>query len=560
LRRASVMALAVCVLSFSFAAELGKQAQPQPPTPPPSGQTQPQPATPPPTAQAAPQTAPSPASGQGTEEAPNDLFVNVGKSLIVDSALPIERVSVGFGDVAEATAVGPREVLVNGKAPGETSLIIWQQGNHKLFFDLTVQPSHYASTSRLEALNRQLHQELPGQKITASVENDVIYLRGTASNLTSADRAMAIASSMGKPVNLMYVDVPAPEAQILLKVRFASVDRNLSTQLGANIFSLGATNTIGSITTGQYPSLPGFNFQGFSTKGNQNVPAKVQSYTLSNALNLFFFRPDLDIGMAITALQSRGLLEVLAEPNVLAQNGKQASFLAGGEYPYPVAQGLSSGTTAISIQFQQFGVRLNFIPTITPRGTIRLQVAPEVSSLDYANGVTVSGFTVPGLSVRNVNTEVELGEGQSFAIAGLLDNRETETFQKIPFIGDIPILGRLFQSTNKSRTNTELMVIVTPQLVRPIPAGQPIPALHYPVPFLPPNTPIAMQTPGQNVTGPVPVVPPTQTVPVETLVKSFQEKPLVVTSSTGGTAGGMGQYGGAAQPAASTPAPAVTPP
>ena len=506
-------------------------------------------------AQAQRQPGAAPAPGQATEESPNDLFVNVGKSVIIDSSLPIQRVSVGFGDVAEATAVGPQEVLVNGKAPGQTSLIIWQQGGSKLFFDITVQPSRFAADLRLNTLRREFNKELPGQKIEATVENDLVFLRGSVKDLTSADRAMAIASSLGKAVNLLYVDVPKPEAQILLKVKFASVDRNLSTQLGVNLFSLGATNTIGATTTQQFPSLPGANLQGFSTKGNLNTPATIQSYTLSNALNVFFFRPDLDLGATIQALQTRGLLEVLAEPNVLTENGKQASFLAGGEFPYPVVQGgTAGGSTAITVQFRQFGVRLNFIPTITPRGTIQLQVAPEVSSLDYTNGVSIQGFTVPGVSVRNVNTEVELAEGQSFAIGGLLDNRETESFQKIPFIGDLPILGHLFQSKSKNRQNTELMVIVTPELVRPIPAGHPLPSLNYPVPFLPPNTNMPMTTPGQNVTGPVPVTPPTQNVPVETLVKSLQQKPLEINPTSG-------RFGGSSSlPASSGGAPPVPSP
>jgi pilus assembly protein CpaC len=244
-------------------------------------------------------------------------------------------------------------------------------------------------------------------------------------------------------------------------------------------------------------------------------------------------------------LQTKGVVEVLAEPNVLAENGKQASFLAGGEFPYPVVQGGTlGGTSAVTIQFRQFGVRLNFIPTMTPRGTIRLQVAPEVSALDYTNGITISGFTVPGLDVRNVNTEVELAEGQSFAIGGLLDNRETETFSKIPFIGDIPVLGRFFQSKSKNRTNTELMVIVTPEIVRPMPAGKQIATPNFPVPFLPQNTPTPMATPGQDITGPV-AVAPTPSVPVESLVKSFQEKPLAVTSTTG-------TFGGAQTGAAPT--------
>jgi pilus assembly protein CpaC len=497
-------------------------------------------------------TQPSPASQAGrpgAEESPNELFVTVGKSVIVNSSVPIERASVGFGDVAEATAVGPTEVLVNGKAAGETSLIIWQRGGGKLFFDILVQPSRFANTSKADILRRQIARELPGQKIDVGVENDLIFLRGTAKDLTSADRAMAIAAAVGKPVNLLYVDVPPPDTQILLKVRFASVDRSRLNQLGINIFSTGAANTIGSVTTQQF-SPPSLSSSG-STSATGGVTSNGVTATISNFLNLFFFRPDLNLGATIQALETKGVVETLAEPNVLAENGKQASFLAGGEFPYPVVQGgTTGGSTAITIQFREFGVRLNFIPTVTPRGTIKLQVAPEVSALDYANGVTIQGFTVPGVSVRNVNTEVELGEGQSFAIGGLLDNRETETFNKIPFIGDVPILGKFFQSKSKNRTNTELMVIVTPQIVRPVPAGQQISLPTFPVPFLDPNTAKEMATPGQNVTGPVPVTPPTTSVPVESLVKSLQERPLVVTSTTGGSS-----YGGGQQSAAPAMAP-----
>jgi len=505
---------------------------------------------------AAPQQPAAPAANQGVPESPNELFVNVGKSVVVDSSLPIQRVSVGFGDVAEATAVSPTEVLVNGKTAGETSLIIWQEGGSKLFFDVTVQPSRFQADNRLNVLRRQIGTELPGQKIQVSIENDLVFLRGTAKDLTSANRAVEIAATMGKPVNLLYVNVPPPEAQILLKVRFASVDRNRSRQLGMNIFSLGATNTIGSATTQQF-SPPSISSSSISR------PQTSVSATLTNALNLFFFRPDLNLGATIQALEVQGVLQTLAEPNVLAQNGQQASFLAGGEFPYPVVQGAGvGGTNAVTIQFREFGVRLNFIPTITPRGTIRLQVAPEVSTLDFTNGLIVQGFSVPGISVRNVNTEVELGEGQSFAIGGLLNNSETQTFEKIPFIGDIPILGKLFQSKSTSKSNTELMVIVTPEIVRPIPAGQPVPQPKYPLPFLPPNTGTPMQTPGQQTTGPVPVTPPTQAIPVETLLKSMQpEKPLVVRSSVGGGSMSGGQSSLQAAPApASTPAPGSTPP
>jgi len=497
---------------------------------------------------ASPFEPPRPNAAQGIEQSSNELFVTAGKSVIVDSALPIERVSVGFGDIAEATAVSISELLVNGKAPGETSLIVWQKGGSKLFFDVTVRPSRFVANSRLDGIRREISKELPAQNINLSLDNDMVFLRGDVKDLTSADRAVSIASTLGKVVNLLYVDVPPPAAQILLKVRFASVDRNLSNQLGLNIFSTGATNTIGSISTKQFsPVLPSSSLT-TTSPGTRHISG---STTLSDALNLFFFRPDLNLGATIQALEVRGLLEVLAEPNVLAEDGKQASFLAGGEFPFPTVQSIGSGggSGAVTIQFRQFGVRLNFIPTIRPNGTIHLQVAPEVSALDFTSGLVIQGFNVPALTVRRVNTEVELSEGQSFAIGGLLDNRVTETLEKIPFIGDVPILGKFFQSRSRNKQNTELLVIVTPEIVRPIPAGQPLPETKYPMPFLQSNTGKEMRTPGQNVTGPVPVAPPSKRIPVEKLIESLQpERPLVVDTSSGAGGSGSGQSQGT-QPA-----------
>ena len=491
-----------------------------------------------------------PAAAQAIEQSSNELLVTAGKSVIVNSSLPIERISVGFGDIAEATAVSPLEVLVNGKAPGETTLIIWQRGGSKQFFDLTVRPSRFLTTSRLDGVRREMSKELPDQNITLSFENDMVFMRGAVKDLTSADRAVAIASTLGKVVNLLYVDVPSPQAQILLKVRFASVDRNLSNQLGINIFSTGATNTIGSTSTGQFsPVLPSSTLS-TTSPGTRHFTG---STTLSDALNLFFFRPDLNLGATIQALEVKGILEVLAEPNVLAESGKPASFLAGGEFPFPTVQGIGAGTGtgAVTIQFKQFGIRLNFIPTLTPSGTIHLQVAPEVSALDFTNGLVVQGFNVPALTVRRVNTDVDLSEGQSFAIGGLLDNRVTDTFEKIPFIGDVPILGKFFQSRSRNKTNTELLVIVTPEIVRPIPAGQPVPGLNYPMPFLQPNTGKDMRTPGQNVTGSVPVTPPSKSIPVEKLIESLQpEKPLAADTSSNASSSGLGQnQGSQAMPA-----------
>ncbi len=462
-----------------------------------------------------------------SQDVSNELSVSAGKSVLVDTTEPITRITVGLGDVAEAQATSPTEVLVNGKMPGETSLIIFEAGGGRQFFNVTVHPNSYFANDSMESLRRQLRMELPGQNLKISFDNGLIFLRGTVKDLNSSDRAVQIASTAGKVINLLYVDVPAAEPQILLKVRFVSVDRTLQKQLGLNVFSTGAGNTIGTVSTGQF-SPPGV--------------GSTQPYlpTVPNPINLFVFRPDLNLGATLQALETRGVVEILAQPNLLAANGKEASFLAGGQFPYPVVQGTSgAGVGAVTIQFQEFGVRLNFIPTITPRNTIRLQVAPEVSSLDYTNGITISGFTVPGLDERKVNTEVELRDGQSFAIGGLLDNRDTDTFNKIPFLGDIPILGKFFQSINRNRTNTELIVIVTPEITAPIPAGVPLPALHYPTPFLKPNSNVPMQNPGPEVTGAKPLPPAPPTIPIEKLQESMQpEAPLVVQSGTGGNGRG----------------------
>lgn len=460
-----------------------------------------------------------------------ELSIAVGKTAVIDFTHAVKRVSVGLGDIAEANAVSPNEILVNGKAPGVTSLIVWEQGGQRQFFNVTVHASRYESQDKLSELRRELHIQLPGQDLNASAANGLIFLRGTVKDLDSSNRAVQVASTMGKVVNLLYVDVPPSPPQILLKVRFCSVDRSREKDLGLNIYSLGATNSIGAVSTGQFspPSVSGQSVGG---------TAKSAAATISDALNLSIFRPDLNLGATLKALQKDGIVEVLAQPNLLAQDGKEASFLAGGEYPFPIVQGTSAGGAgAVTIEFKEYGVRLNFIPTVTPRGTIRLQVAPEVSSLDFTNAVEISGFNVPAIAVRNVNTEVELGNEQSFIIGGLLDNRETDTFEKVPFLGDIPILGKFFQSMAKTRTNTELVVIVTPEIVPPIPAGQPLPQLNYPRKFLPPNSNISMANPAGNVSAP----PQPTAIPVEKLVESMKpEKPLSAGSSGGGAGGSMG--------------------
>ena len=468
-----------------------------------------------------------------TQDSTNDLSLAVGKSVVLDLARPVTRIVVGLGGFAEAQAVSPTQILLSGKAAGETSLIIWDQSGGRQFFNVTVRPSAFGANDALEGVRRELRAELPGQNVRVSGDNGVIFLRGTVNNLNSSERAVMIASTAGKVVNLLNVNVPAPEAQILLKVRFASVDRTREKQLGINIFSTGFGNTIGSIST-----------NGFAA----TVPSASGGVPQVNPLNLWAFYPGLNIGAAIAALETKGLTQVLAEPNILAKNGHQASFLAGGEYPYPVAQtGATAGAAApITIQYKQYGVLLSFLPTITNRGSIRLQVAPEVSSLDYANAVNIGGANVPALTIRRVKTEVELSDGQSFVIGGLLDNRETDNFRKIPFLGDIPILGKFFQTMDRTHSNTELIVIVTPEIVNPIDVGTPVPELKYPEGFLPPNSPIPMHTPDAKAAGTAPPPPPA-TIPVEKLIESQKpETPLQVEGGMG--VGGGGGTVGSTQP------------
>jgi pilus assembly protein CpaC len=442
------------------------------------------------------------ASSTGAQNPPRPgtdgkLLATVGKSLIIDSPLNIEKISVANGDLVEAVAINPKEVLINGKAPGETSLIVWQQGGARLVYDLTVR----VSPMRLEAVREQIAREFPDDDINITYDNDTAFVRGTVKDLISAQRVMQIVATLGRSVNLLRVKVPAEEPQILLHVKFIDVDRSVSQQLGLAIAS-SAGNQYTGVSTG--------------AAGNTGIDS-TGSFSLSNALNVFLFRKDIHLGAAIQALEGKNLLQTLSEPNVLAMNGQQASFLEGGEFPVPMTQGSASLGT-VTISYQEYGIRLTFLPYVTPRGTIQLQVNPEVSALDYANAVQLGGFTVPATSVRRIKTEVELEDGQSFVIAGLIDNTFTEGLSKIPGLANIPLLGKLFTSRTQQKKNSELLVIVTPEIVRPIPKGMPLPDLNRPKPFLPPNTVSGVTQPSMDKTGPVPVHPLQQSVPFEQML------------------------------------------
>ncbi len=468
---------------------------------------------------------PSPAIPAASIQDPTsaDLSLGINRAMVVERPSGIRRIAIANGEIAEAVAVNSRELLLNGKTQGDTTLIVWDPQGNRSNYTVHVIPT----PPKLDDVRNEIQREA-GPNVVLDISGGTIFLRGTVKDTTAADRAYNIAATLGKVINLLRVETPAADPQILLKVRFADVDRSAAQSLGINIFGADPSKGIGSSSTGQFGANPSL-----SWTSNQSATVNVSDF-----LNLFFFRPDLNIGTVIQALQAKNLLQILAEPNLLTASGRPASFLAGGEFPFPTLQGGGAGVGQITIQFKEFGIRLNFLPTVTPRGTIRLLVMPEVSSLDYANGLNVSGFTVPGLDTRRVQTEVELSSGQSLVIAGLLNNQAVETLSKIPGLANIPLLGKLFESRSMSKSNTELMIMVTPEIIGPIPAGMQRPELSKPLQFLKDAPTIAPQNPLPSATGGVPPLVPVDSIPIEELknMVNQQNAPMGNTPPQNGAA------------------------
>src|SRR5438445_419343 len=325
----------------------------------------------------------------------------------------------------------------------------------------------------VSACAEEEYRVFPDEQIVVMLSRAAIVFFGYVSTEDVAKRAGELATAYSPYVVNVLTFGPVGAQEVLLQVKFAEVDRSALTQMGTNFVSTGAGNFIDTGTTGQFG---GFGQQQIQQSTGQSGPIQ-SNQTINNVLNLFLFRPDIHFGAVIEALQTKNLLQILAEPNLIAINGKEASFLAGGQFPFPIVQP-GAGFTAVTISFKEFGVRLQFTPVITPNGYIHLKVAPEVSTLDFANALTISGFTVPALSTRRAETEFELQDGQSFVIAGLMDNRVTDIYNKIPGLGDIPILGNFFRSKSLQKSNSELMVLCTVRRISPnneAPAGPKLP-------------------------------------------------------------------------------------
>ena len=427
------------------------------------------------------------------QQAPSDIRVQLGKSILITSQEPLQRVSVTDPSVASAVVISPTQVLIHGLKAGSGTLMLWDADERARSFNLTVE----LDTNSLRETMRQM---FPGETLQVLQSGGSLVLTGNVSSKTVSDRVAALAGTLSPTVVNLLTTTDGRQV-VMLQVRFAEVDRTALSQFGITLFSTGATNTIGVIGTQQFHA-PSANVgaipagvEGGARVNSPNVAAggiggtispSPASFGFSDLLNIFLFRPDINLGTVIKALQQKNVLQILAEPNVMAINGSEASFLAGGEFPYPVVQG-GANVGAVTIVFKEFGIRLNFVPHVMPDGIIRLKVAPEVSALDYTNALTISGSTIPALSTRKATTEVELKDGQSFAIAGLLDQRLTDIADKIPVLGDLPILGNLFKSKATSKSKTELLVMITPKIIEGASPSQ-LPATpEFPKQFLDPT-------------------------------------------------------------------------
>ncbi|HEV8605735.1 MAG TPA: type II and III secretion system protein family protein [Tepidisphaeraceae bacterium] len=393
------------------------------------------------------------------------VTLKVNNTTVVKTVRPYKRVSVGQPEIADFNAIAPTSILLTAKKPGTTQLIIWDEQERSQILDVNV-------TMDLDALKDQYKLAFPNAKIDVAYSGGTILLRGQVADLDAADHAVQIATPYaGKVVNMLEV---AGGQQVMLQVRFAEISRSATHALGingayvdgafigaSNIAGLNPLNTFSPGNVGDNPATAGraLREQGINPSVTLFGAGQIGSFYLQNF---------------IEALRQNNLLRILAEPNLTAISGQEATFLAGGEFPIPVSQGgnTSGGGAAITIEFREFGAKLRFVPLVLGDGRIRLKVAPEVSDLDFTTAVRFGGFVVPGLSQRKVTTTVELADGQSFAIAGLLNNNVTATKDVVPVLGDLPIVGPLFRSVRYQRKETELVVIVTPHLVAPLNPSQ----------------------------------------------------------------------------------------
>lgn len=414
-------------------------------------------------------------AAQPANELPQRVLLTAGRSTVLTTDFDITRLAVTNPAVADAVVVKQREVLVDGKGAGTVSLIVWGATERK-HYDIVVDPG-------VTSLQQNFQQLFAGEDINVSVTDDAVILSGAVSSndvmLRSAELARA-AMPKHAVINMLQLPSGSPSKQVMLQVRFAEVNRNALQQSGLSLFST-RTDAMGRISTQQFAG-PEFDRQG-----------DIDLLQFSDFLNVFLFSQEQGIGGVLKALQTRGFLQSLAEPNLIAYNGEEASFLAGGEIPIPLVTGLGQ----VNVQYKEFGIRLTFRPTIAG-DVIRLKLKPEVSTLDFTNGIVLQGFRIPALNTRRAETDVELRDGQSFAIAGLLNNLTQTDRQSVPLLSRLPIIGTLFKSRALRADQTELMVLVTPRLVRALDPDE-VPAMPVrPGAFLNPSDDENRRVPGDE--------------------------------------------------------------
>lgn len=396
------------------------------------------------------------------QSAGSDLEILIGRGELLQFSADISRVAVAEPKVADAVVVSPREVMVNAKGVGHTTVIVWETAGRPSRYNVRVVDDQAASKASVGKVAEALKQ----RGVTMETEGDTVVLKGEAPNAEEVKRIGDMVAPLGKVVvNLLKTPEPKTPQQIMLQVKFASVDRVALSEFGINYFSRNP-KMLGALSTQQF-ATPRFSQLQFQDQEFAN-----STLNFSDLLNIFLYRPDLNIGATIRALQTRNLLQILAEPNLIAVEGKEASFLAGGQFPFPTLAATSTGgavAPVVTVQFKSFGVELNFTPTVTTDGKIHLKVNPSVSALDFSNAVQLQGFLIPAIATRTASTEVELKDGESFAIAGLLDSRVVQSLNKIPWLGDVPILGNLFKSRSTKKSQDELLVVITPTFVKPLP-------------------------------------------------------------------------------------------
>jgi pilus assembly protein CpaC len=421
------------------------------------------------------------------------LHVTVGHSIFIDTKTRLRRVYVTDPSIVNSVTLTPTEIVVTAMAAGTCSLTLLDEANRAQSYvisaDLDIEPLRLAMAQAMRSDSVKV--EGSGTKVTLS---------GTVPTDTLSDAAAKLAGLYSKEVVNALVIKPVHPKQVRLEVRILEVDRTKLLQLGINLFNPGGnTNWAAATTTSQYPST--------ATLSSSAVAGAVGALATTSPLNFMLYSAKLNLGATIQDLQNKQILQILAEPTITTVSGQKAQFLSGGEFPFPMVQPGSGAGSApvISIQFRPYGVSVDFMPIVNEDGTITLKVAPEVSALDYGNSVSISGFSVPALSTRKAETEVELRSNQSFAISGLLDQRTTDIMSKTPGIANIPILGALFKSKNVNHATTELIVVVTPTVVDPLTENTEPVEPSMPVPVL--DTGDFDKSLGKNA-NPQPVVPP----------------------------------------------------